>query len=82
MSVAKRFPLTSESRAPHAAAAARRFAPGLWPTVAAFFGLLVLLGLGTWQVERLQWKEALIAERRAGLAAPVAPLPVTAEDWR
>jgi surfeit locus 1 family protein len=82
LSVAKRFPLTSQSRAPHAAAAARRFAPGLWPTVAAFFGLLVLLGLGTWQVERLQWKEALIAERRAGLAAPVVPLPATAEDWR
>jgi surfeit locus 1 family protein len=81
LSVAKRFPLRAESRAPHAAAA-RRFAPGVWPTVAAFVGLLVLLALGTWQVERLHWKEALIAERRAGLAAPVAPLPVTAEDWR
>jgi surfeit locus 1 family protein len=79
LSVAKRFPLIAGSRAPRAAA--RRFAPGLWPTVAAFFGLLVLLGLGTWQVERLRWKGVLIAERRAGLAAPVAPLPVTAEDW-
>jgi surfeit locus 1 family protein len=33
--------------------------------------LLVLLGLGSWQVQRLHWKEGLIAERQAGLAAPV-----------
>jgi surfeit locus 1 family protein len=34
----------------------------------------VLLGLGTWQLERLNWKEALIAERTARLAAPPLPL--------
>jgi surfeit locus 1 family protein len=62
--------------------AASRFRPGLWPTLAALAGLLVLLGLGTWQVERLQWKERLIAERQARLAAPAAPLPSDADDWR
>ena len=82
LSVAKRFLPTSESRAPHIVAAGRRFAPGLRPTVAAFFGLLVLLGLGTWQLERLGWKRALIAERQAQLAAPAEPLPATAADWR
>jgi surfeit locus 1 family protein len=60
----------------------RRFRPGLWPTLAALAGLLVLLGLGTWQIERLDWKERLIAERQARLAAPAEPLPADAEDWR
>ena len=34
--------------------------------------VLVLLGLGAWQVQRLHWKEELIAARAAALAA--APL--------
>ena len=36
---------------------------------------LVLLGLGTWQMQRLAWKEALIAEQEVGRAMPPAPLP-------
>jgi surfeit locus 1 family protein len=63
------------------ARAVRRFRPGFWPTLAALAGLLVLLGLGTWQVERLHWKERLIAERQARLAAPAEPLPSDAETW-
>ena len=36
--------------------------PG-WGTIAAILvALIILLSLGTWQVFRLQWKEALIAE--------------------
>jgi surfeit locus 1 family protein len=34
----------------------------------------VLLGLGAWQVQRLQWKEALIAEVNERVAAPARPL--------
>jgi surfeit locus 1 family protein len=46
----------------------------LWPSLWTGFGLALLLGLGTWQLARLQWKEALIAAREAGLhAAPAAP---------
>jgi surfeit locus 1 family protein len=41
---------------------------------------LVLLGLGTWQMQRLAWKEALIAERAAGLAQPAAALPADFAD--
>jgi len=62
--------------------AASRFRPGLWPTLAVLVGLVVLLGLGTWQLERLRWKESLIAQRQARLAAPPEPLPARAEDWR
>ena len=47
----------------------------LWPTIWAALCLLLLLGLGTWQVERLHWKEGLIAERNAALGAAPMPLP-------
>lgn len=52
----------------------------LWPTLLAVPALAVLIGLGTWQLQRLAWKTALIeaaAERSA--AAPV-PAPSEA-DW-
>jgi surfeit locus 1 family protein len=36
--------------------------------------LLILLGLGIWQVQRLHWKERLIAQRDAAVtASPIAP---------
>jgi surfeit locus 1 family protein len=63
-------------------AAALRFRPQLWPTLVAAGAFAVLLALGTWQVERLHWKEALIAERAAQLAAPPEPLPAQSDDWR
>jgi len=50
------------------------FCPRLGPTL--FTGPVVFLciGLGLWQIQRLHWKEGLIAQREAGLAAiPVAP---------
>jgi len=37
---------------------------------ALLLAFVVLVSLGTWQVERLQWKEALIAEIEARRAAP------------
>ena len=40
-------------------------------TVAA---LVLLIGLGLWQVERLKWKEGLIASSEAAAAKPPAPL--------
>lgn len=36
--------------------------------------LVILLGLGTWQVERLQWKESLLADIAARKDAPPVPL--------
>ena len=35
--------------------------------------VLFCLALGVWQVQRLHWKEGLIAERDAAVAAPPAP---------
>lgn len=37
--------------------------PRIWPIVlAAGLGLAILLSLGVWQLQRLQWKEALLAQ--------------------
>jgi surfeit locus 1 family protein len=38
---------------------------------------LVLVGLGTWQVRRLAWKEAILAQIARAEAAPPFPLPAT-----
>jgi surfeit locus 1 family protein len=51
-------------------------------TLAALAGFAVLIGLGTWQVERLHWKEGLIAERTAATSASPAALPPTVEAAR
>lgn len=54
-----------------------------WMTVCAVPALMVLVGLGVWQLQRLEWKEGLIAERAARLAQPPVPLEqVPAEGWR
>lgn len=41
----------------------------------AVLGVALLTGLGIWQIQRLQWKTALIARVEARLAAPPAPAP-------
>jgi surfeit locus 1 family protein len=49
----------------------------LAPTLFTIFGLILLLGLGTWQVQRLHWKEGLIAAREAAMTGTPVPLPAT-----
>jgi surfeit locus 1 family protein len=53
-----------------------------WPSFFALGAFIVLLGLGTWQVERLFWKQRLIAERQAAVTAPPIELPRTREAAR
>lgn len=52
----------------------------LWPSVAALAAFSVLIGLGTWQLERKAWKEALIDTLGERVAAAPAPLPPP-ERW-
>ena len=59
------------------------FRPRLVPTVFTSVAFVVCAGLGIWQLERLQWKLALIAFRDAALAAPpVSPPRTLAEAER
>jgi surfeit locus 1 family protein len=45
----------------------------LWPGFATFAGLSLLISLGTWQMQRLTWKEGLIAAiAERAHAAPVS----------
>lgn len=57
-----------------------RFRPTLVPTLITIPAVVVMLGLGTWQVERLEWKRELIASRSARFAAPPIALPEAAAD--
>lgn len=50
----------------------RRFPWGLTLVVVA--ALCLLVGLGVWQVQRMQWKTALIAQAEAAAAMPPAPI--------
>jgi surfeit locus 1 family protein len=49
----------------------------IWPVLlASGIGVVILVTLGVWQVQRLQWKEALMAQIEQGLsAAPVDLAP-------
>ena len=46
------------------------FRPSLWPTLFLIASLPILLWLGTWQVQRLEWKLGLVEQMEARLDAP------------
>ncbi len=46
----------------------------LLPGFSTLMMLIVLVGLGTWQVYRLHWKEAILARIAAAEVAPAVPL--------
>ncbi len=46
----------------------------LFPLILGLVGCGILIGLGTWQMDRLAWKEAIIADIDARLSATPAPL--------
>jgi len=54
---------------------------GLVTDIVAVLALAVLLGLGLWQLDRLQWKRDLIAAIETRARAPAVPLPATAEEF-
>lgn len=50
------------------------FRPGLALTVFSALSLVILCGLGLWQLQRMAWKEGVIAEIDAHLNQPPIPL--------
>lgn len=56
------------------------FRPTFWPTVITVPMVLVMIGLSIWQVQRLYWKEGLIAERVARTTAAPIDLPSAGTD--
>lgn len=45
------------------------------PLLIGLIGATILLGLGVWQMQRLGWKKAMLAEISAMLVNPPVPLP-------
>jgi surfeit locus 1 family protein len=52
----------------------------LWPGLAALTGIAVLIALGTWQMQRLAWKQGLIGA--IGERAHAAPVPMAVVEER
>ncbi len=59
-----------------------RFRPHLAPTLFTIPVLLICVALGVWQLQRLEWKRALIAERAAAVTAPPVSPPQTLAEAR
>lgn len=49
------------------------------PLLFGLIGAAILIGLGSWQVQRLGWKQGVLAEIEARIAAPAVALPATPE---
>ena len=47
----------------------------IFPLLLGLVGCAILISLGTWQVQRLAWKEAMLAEIDARIAAPPVAIP-------
>lgn len=58
----------------------RRFRPTLWLTLCTLGALAILIALGIWQLQRLDWKNAMIAERQGRLSATPIAMPANFDD--
>lgn len=70
--------------APDTTLAPRRFRPNPVAALFVLVGIAILAALGTWQVQRLQWKTDLIDRIESRVTAPPVPLPATVgdvEEW-
>ena len=59
-----------------------RFRPKLWPTILMLLMLPILLGLGTWQLQRRTWKTELLATIAARMTGDPVSLPSDRLDPR
>ena len=62
------------SAGPWGDAAPRQRGPGVVAAVVVLICLAILIGLGVWQLQRLKWKEGLLARVAALQSAPARPL--------
>lgn len=54
--------------------------PSLLASLMAVPAVAVMVGLGVWQLQRLEWKEALLARMEERIHAPPVPLPAAVDD--
>ena len=53
----------------------------LWPTLMTLVAMSILLGLGTWQLQRKAWKEGLLARLVARTTAPAVDLATAKAEF-
>lgn len=58
----------------------RQKGPGLGAALTVLVCLAILIGLGVWQLQRLKWKEGVLAHIGALQAAPARPLAEVLKD--
>lgn len=51
----------------------------IFPVLLGLVGCAILVALGTWQLRRLEWKEAILADIEARIAAAPVALPESAD---
>ena len=56
------------------------FRPKLWPTLFTVPSLIILVALGTWQLQRLEWKRDLIEKLQTRSVAAAVALPGAADS--
>lgn len=49
------------------------------PLLFGLIGCAILIGLGVWQLQRMDWKEAMLARIQASIDAAPVPLPATVD---
>ena len=54
----------------------------IFPLLLGILGTAVLIGLGVWQLQRLQWKEGILAEIDARMASAPVALPAAPDPAR
>jgi surfeit locus 1 family protein len=57
-----------------------RFKPRFWPTVIMLTMMAMVIGLGTWQLQRRVWKTDLLATIAQRMNGEAVPLPATVGD--
>jgi surfeit locus 1 family protein len=60
------------------------FRPRFWPTLVALVMMAMVIGLGTWQLQRRVWKTELLATIAARMNGPAVALPAdiaNPPDW-
>lgn len=51
----------------------------IFPVLIGVVGCAILIALGVWQLQRLDWKEGMLAQIQAQIDAPAVPLPATVD---
>ena len=49
----------------------------LFPLILGVLGCAALVALGLWQLQRMEWKQAMLAQIQSRIEGPAVPLPET-----